>query len=82
MFNSCKEKGGRGEIFRIIQRMKKFSLSDLTLRPTTPPAGIATARSHVEKERNVGRDCEQVESEEEGRKRENVGANSSSPTYK
>lgn len=40
--------------------MKKFSLSDLALRPTTP-VGIATARSHVEKERNVGRDCEQVE---------------------
>lgn len=41
-------------------------------------------KSHVEKEkeRNVGRDCEQVEPEEGRRKRENVGANSSSPTYK
>lgn len=45
--------------------MKKFSLSDLTLRPTTP-VGIATARNHVEKERNVGRDCEQVEPKKEG----------------
>lgn len=62
--------------------MEKFSLSDLTLRPTTPVGIIATARNHVEKERNVGRDCEQVEPEEGGKKRENVGANSSSPTYK
>jgi len=46
-------------------RMEKFSLSDLTLRPTTPVGIIATARNHVEKERNVGRDCEQVEPEKE-----------------
>jgi len=42
--------------------MKKFSLSDATADNTD----IATARDHIEKERNVGRDCEQVEPKKKG----------------